>query len=224
MNVEKPTFKQELSGIYSLTYIDNYDLCMSLVRLQEFYESPAFKGRYFTFEEYMDYWSRDFGHGVFDYPVVWGGFNIPGNIVLKWFQWFGCNMRPRELELFEVILMNIPLYDFKKSYFIFVAKDSKDLEGTLRHEIAHGMYSLVDEYKTACDKLLKNVAKKPYDIAVKQLIKMGYDDEMIMDELQAYWSTTEELSIHKSLKVRSTFKTNYEIWREKLNVETCDIT
>lgn len=56
--------------IYCLEFDTQYNLCMSMVRIQEFYESPEFAGKYFTLEEYIDYWSKNFGDGAFTYPKV----------------------------------------------------------------------------------------------------------------------------------------------------------
>jgi len=208
VNINKPNFKEECANIYSLTYEDNYDLCMSLVRLQEFYESPKFKGLYFTLEEYIDYWSRDFGNGAFTYPVSWSGFNIPGRIIKNWIALFGQGMRQRELELITILLENVSLSSFEQSYFIFVAKDNKHLDFTIQHEIAHGMYSIDKEYRKDVNNLLSKVAISTRDNSGKHLLKMGYEYGFIDDELQAYWST--ESTHKKSLSMKIPFKKNYD--------------
>ena len=80
------TLRQIVPNVYLMTYDTRYDLCMSFVRVQEFYESPEFKGRYFTLEEFIDWWSIKMSHihGAFDYPARWGGFNVPGEVMLDW--------------------------------------------------------------------------------------------------------------------------------------------
>ena len=61
--MKNPTIRKVIPNVYCVTYDTQYDLCMSFVRIQEFYESPKFKGQYFTLEEYMDYWAEEFGSG-----------------------------------------------------------------------------------------------------------------------------------------------------------------
>ena len=79
---------------------------MSFVRMQEFYESPKFKGKYFTLEQYMDYWSKEFGKGSFTYPSVWDGFNIPGKVLSDWWDRFDNDRRYKEKVEFDDIEFN----------------------------------------------------------------------------------------------------------------------
>ena len=76
----------ESPSIFVLTFDSQYDLCMSFLRIQEFYESPVYHGRYFTLEDYMDYWSKEYGQGSFNYLDVWNGFNVPGSVIKKWIE------------------------------------------------------------------------------------------------------------------------------------------
>ena len=43
-----------LPNVYVLNFDTQYELCMSFVRMQEFYESPKFRGKTFELEEFID--------------------------------------------------------------------------------------------------------------------------------------------------------------------------
>tara|TARA_R110000824_G_scaffold8450_4_gene38492 strand:+ start:81 stop:758 length:678 start_codon:yes stop_codon:yes gene_type:complete len=212
MNTDKPVFKKELPNIYSLRYSNQYDLCMSLVRVQEYYESPEYKGKYFQLEEFMDYWAREHGEGCFNYPITWNGFNFPGYILNLWWKEFAkySDIRPREQELLEIFLSNVPFSEWNKSYFIFVNENDEEMEQVLRHEIAHGLYFTNHEYRDKCNFLLKKVSGLSYNRGSKTILEMGYHKDVIDDELQAYWSTSDKLIETKSLRRREAFYKNYE--------------
>jgi hypothetical protein len=91
--------------VYLFTFDSQYDLCMSFVRMQEFYESDSnkFRGKYFTLEKYMDYWSKKFGNGVFTYTKDWNGFNLPGKKLVEWLDVFERDQREREIILCDKI-------------------------------------------------------------------------------------------------------------------------
>lgn len=60
---------------------DKYDLAMTFLRAQEWYESPKFHHKLFTLEEYMRWYSKAYGKGAFTYPKDWSGFNVPSAAV-----------------------------------------------------------------------------------------------------------------------------------------------
>ena len=217
--------------MYLLTFDTQYELCMSFVRMQEFYESPSnkFRGKYFTLEEYIDYWSLKFGKGSFTYPSVWSGFNIPGKVLLEWLRKFIGNFsdeRGRETAVFKEIgkLMDkefgdrnpMPkcLSNFDKIYVIAVHDQDDEVDSTkdiIAHETAHALYSLYPEYKDECDKLLKDMPKKEIKADSKALLGMGYCKELLKDELQAYYSWKND-----TINVRSEFVNNFRAFKKGL--------
>jgi hypothetical protein len=206
-----------LPHIYLLTYPTRYELCMSFVRIGEFYESPKFKGKYFTLEQYIDYWCKEFGNGSFTYPSTWNGYNLPSDIFKKWLEMFK-DIRPREDTILEKIgglLMKEYgcLKDNEKYYIIAVhEEDGKEsMQHAIEHETAHALYYLYPNYKKICDELIKDIPKKKYENAKKILISMGYCNDVINDELQAYYS-----SANGSFTPLSEFTTNFDIFKKSL--------
>jgi len=204
-----------------LTFKTRYELCMSFVRMQEFYESPSnkFRGKYFTLEEYMDYWSIKYGKGSFTYPSVWGGFNISSEVYYRWKNIFISTFRYREHEL-DYEIYNLIKKDYndsnfygKKFYIIGVYKQEDD--GTIAHETAHALYHLYPQYKKSCKKLLKSVPKKKLNADKKVLLGMGYCSSVLDDELQAYYSADKKNDL-RCIQALPQFFNNLEGFKKSL--------
>ena len=217
-----------LPNIYAITYDSQYDLCMAFVRMQEFYESSSskFRGKYFTLEDYMDYWASEFGNGVFDYTVKWNGFNLPSKVVHKWIDLFGDSrptqpLRDREEEILEVIGelgMQEGCEGWPEKYYVIgvhTEKSEKYRQEAIEHECAHALYYLYPAYKKACNKLISKMDGDRIDKALAKLLKMGYGKNVLKDELQAYFSTEEKISTHKGLGGIKEFAQNFKEYKAK---------
>jgi hypothetical protein len=206
--------KKEAENIYSVVYDTQYELTMSFVRLQEFYESPDLRGKYFTLEEYMDYWAENFGNGSFDYPVRWSGFNIPGKVLSNWIDTFGAQelngFREREKGLIN--RLNRLLKRDKKSLndvYVIGAYKGANCKSVIHHEMAHALYNLNLEYRRNMNKLIESSNIDHIIDAKERLIQMGYCEDVILDEIQAYWSTSDKHYLYP-LDVRSDFREYYK--------------
>lgn len=210
--------KTILPHVYLLIYPTQYDLCMSLVRMQEFYESPKFKGKYFTLEEYIDYWCKEFGNGSFTYPSTWNGFNLPSETLKEWVGTFYFDIRARELAVFKAIeklLIKDGDDGFSKYYVIAVHEESskKEMDQAKEHETAHALYYLYPEYKESCKRLLDKISRRKYIDDRKFLLKTGYCNSVLDDELQSYYSCEEE---YYASPVRPEFVKNFSDFKKKL--------
>ena len=190
----KGEVKEIFPKIFCVTVDDNYDRAMLFCRYQEFYESPTkkFRGKYFSWAEYMrhykDFWKKD----TFTYPIDWSGYNIPSHIVEG-----GIDTFNKETE-YDVIMNDIyyfcenyPLrYNKPRTDWYLIGASSKDLR-TMDHEIAHGLYFTNKNYRLQMLVLLTSIPKKTMDKIDKKLIKMGYvnDRKILDDEAQAFLST-----------------------------------
>jgi hypothetical protein len=71
--------------IHLLTFDNQIDLTSTFLRFQEHYESPFFKGKYFTLDEFKEWYIKTSPNGKksgkFTYYTDWGGFNIPSYIL-----------------------------------------------------------------------------------------------------------------------------------------------
>ena len=181
--------------IYLLVFDTQYHLCMSMLRIQEFYESPKFKGKYFELEEFMEYWCENFGSkGAFDYPCVWRGFNFPGKTLGKWMAL--CDKIRNPYRKCEEEVMNLICDMVIKNkeklndvYIIATYEKNPEIHTTIDHEIAHAFYAFYPEYRKSCSMLLKKADKRKVDSAIEMLLRLGYSKKFLKDEIQAYFST-----------------------------------
>jgi len=207
----KGVVKEVAPRIYCVTVDDDYDRAMLFCRYQEFYESPykKFRGKPFTWMEYMRFYKDAWKKRTFTYPDDWSGYNIPSNIIQRAHHIF-C----KDTE-YDVIMNDIYWYcakdsseknDGKKQDWYLIGASSKDLK-TMDHEIAHGLYFTNKEYKKEITKLINKIRPPHYEKLKKKLIKMGYvdDKKIIDDEIHAFMSTglyngldTKELKIYQN--------------------------
>ncbi len=174
---------EPIEGVAHVHFENQYDVTSTFMRLQEFYESPYdnIKGKEFEVEEYMDTYADDTGN--FTYNTDWSGFNVPGNIVNEFFS------QPWHYYLDKEWKLNQALVPFKRRgepyYVIGTFK-----EETIDHELAHAMYYLKPEYKETMDNLTSQMTSECYVDFEKALKDLGYCNEVIRDEMQAYLATS----------------------------------
>lgn len=191
-------------NILELYFDRQFDLNSSFIRMQEFYESPfdEFRGKYFTLDQYMDRYVEANVNGVFDYFTYWFGFNLPGNAVLAFNETFSDDLRPKEWELLK------PVEDFVQddnpNFYIIGTFDHKDRERTVAHELAHAHYYLDPAYRKSADTLYACISPEIRAKVATRLIDIGYTEEVIPDETQAYFATDNEEGLRKRFHLSET--------------------
>jgi hypothetical protein len=191
----KGVVKEVAPRIYCVTVDDDYDRAMLFCRYQEFYESPykKFRGKPFTWMEYMRHYKLAWKKRTFTYPDDWSGYNIPSNIMQR-----ANHIFCKDTE-YDEIMNDIYFYcaidsqnknDGTRCDWYLIGASSKD-KGTTNHEIAHGLYFTNKSYQIRVKTLLHLIPKKVRDNINKKLIKMGYvnDKKILDDEAQAFLST-----------------------------------
>lgn len=174
---------------------NQYQLTSTFMRMQEFYESsiPSIRNKFFTLETFMDEYANEFGN--FTYCKDWAGFNVPGNIVVKFFKLFSDDLLEKEAEFYNQIIENV---DIKKKFYIIGANADDD---TLKHELCHAMYYIDSTYRNKVNKILKTTfTKKVRDSMYAWLKKSGYTKQVYVDEMNAYLSTSSMVGLAKRLK------------------------
>ncbi len=222
MNIKHPLVKGKVKEvkpfIYCVEIDDDYDRAMLFCRYQEFYESPykKFRGKSFTWMEYMRFYKTSWKKRTFTYPDDWSGYNIPSNILGK-----GVDAFYKETE-YDNVMKDIYFYcginsqnknnGTSRNWYL-IGASSKD-KGTMNHEIAHGLYFTNKEYKKNVTDLIEKIKPIHYEKLKKKLVKMGYvdDKKIIDDEIQAFMSTglyngmdTKELEVYEK-----EFKKNFK--------------
>jgi hypothetical protein len=191
----KGVVKEIKPKIYCVLIDDDYDRAMLFCRYQEYYESPhkKFRGKYFTWMEYMRHYKDFWKKRIFTYPEDWSGYNIPSNILQQSHHMF-CEETEYDIIMNDIYWFCVgdtqEKYDGERVDWYLIGASSKDLK-TMDHEIAHGLYFTNDDYRKSVKKLIKDIKPTHYEKLKKKLVKMGYvnDKKIIDDEIQAFMST-----------------------------------
>lgn len=205
MKIEKTEVAEK---IFSLKFETQYEVASTFMRLQEFYESPhkQLRNQYFTLEKCMDIYAKSVGN--FRYTIDWCGFNVPGNVVCKFFRLFG--VENNDLLKKEDNLYNLMEDEIKSNQSFYLIGHSEKFNDkltkekmfeTLAHEVAHGKYYLNKQYKKKMSNLLKIMCPKLKFKMTEKLLKMGYTRSVINDEIQAYLATSEADYLKDNFKI-----------------------
>ena len=162
--------------IYLIESQNRQVLAATFMRFQEYYESPEFKGRVFSVEDFAHWYARKFGS--FSYSRDWYGFNIPGTVLAPFKNGDFNPLTPHEQKL----------VDFcgsvdGNSYIIGVTPSAEYFKETVRHEFIHGAFYTSPEYRNEIIGCVRDFNIKP---VYKGLAKMGYCDDVLIDETNAY--------------------------------------
>ena len=153
-----------------------YDMNMTFIRMQEFYECPSnkIKGKVFTLEEYMDWYAGKYGD--FDYLDTVVGMNLRKKVIEKFTELFE-DLRSREMWALE----QIESFDLDQ-YCVIATRDKENLN----HEIRHAFYATHPKYRREVNRIVSKFQLKK----VKEWLKeMGYHKQCWNDEINAYLVT-----------------------------------
>jgi hypothetical protein len=183
--------------IFFFEFKDYYTLGMHFVRYQEFYESTSdkFRGKSFKLLDYMRWYQKEYGNGVFSYPKDWYGYNFPGNIIKQVNDLGIMDRNDYDDSMLEAY--NKCLEKYSDFYIIGAIKDD---DVTLKHELAHGLFYLSKPYKEEMISLINKIPSKIYNNICQKFIENGYNESVHMDETQAFLSIEYDSINIKGLK------------------------
>lgn len=183
---------------------NQYQLTSAFVRLQEYYESPFVEicEKYFTLEKFMDIYASN-NKNVFSYYEDWAGFNIPGNVVNNFKNIFN-DLSEKEKFLLK-FTKKFEEVDYDKYYVIGTYSD-KDIN----HEIAHAFYySSQEDYKSEMDEITNMLPNEILSLIKNELLKTGYNEKVILDEIQAYLATSTYIYLKKEFGLNKNIIENF---------------
>lgn len=164
------------NGIYHLSFPNRFLMNSCFLRLQEHFESPKYRGKLFSHDEFRAWYRTTREHKEFSYYTDWSGFNIPGYVLTSFLNGRFDPLHPGEQAVIETFRgIKGPLY--------IIGTLASDVTYTLRHELAHALYHTDTEYRAAVDRLLDGVNCTPLNRLLKSL---GYHSAQWRDEAHAY--------------------------------------
>lgn len=172
-----------IGKIHLLTFDNRQELARTFLRFQEHYESPGFKGRVFTLDEFKQWYVKHSPKGKkagkFTYYSDWSGFNIPSPVLKRFYAGEFDPLSYKERRLLEIFA------DVKGEFYIIgVHRKAKDLHALVKHEMAHGLFATNMTYRR---KVLATL--KRFDLTgLKNNLrsKSGYHEDVLDDECHAY--------------------------------------
>ena len=190
-------------NVLHIKFKNQKELTLTMCRPQEFYEckSKKLRGNRFTFEDFLDY-NMD-TDGNISYYNFWSGFNIPGDKLNDFFRTFS-DLSKREQKLFDIVKN----YMIKKIPYYVIGTVETD-KVTVIHELAHAAYYIDDVYKQEVNVLVKHMDSNIKRELTSKLTDMGYAKKVIVDEINAYMSTSS----------RHYFKSNMDITLSNSDLE-----
>ncbi|MEK6853175.1 MAG: ABC transporter ATP-binding protein [Nanoarchaeota archaeon] len=191
-----------ISGVYHLNFPTQQVLASTFLRFQEHYESPQFRDKIFSLDEFRKWYIANSENGKktgkFTYYEDWTGFNIPSYVLAPFYQGLFDPLSEPEKSFLKIFA------DKKEAKFYVIGTfgDCRAAESALEHEIAHGLFYIDEGYKLKVLRIL--AAVKPEDKARIRTHFMdggGYDEKVIEDEMHAHLATEPEYFTGRSLMI-----------------------
>ncbi len=160
-------------------------LAYAFVRIQEHFESPQFKGRSFTLEEFIAWYTANSPNGQktgkFTYATDWDAFNLPARAFRPFQSGEFDPLSQREQSLLKILKAWVD----DGVYVIATWKNGS--EHDLRHEVAHGLFNTDRNYKRAVLRALAHLSKEQR-AGLQNFLgsTAGYHKETYLDEMHAY--------------------------------------
>jgi hypothetical protein len=174
--------------IFLMEFKNHYDLGMTFLRYQEYYESRSskFRGKNFTIIDFMEWYAKEYGAGIFTYPLDWSGYNIPSHII--------SSVRPTIEDNNKYDEEMYKIYDkcqkeVGDDFYLIGAQDDKQNDIVIKHELAHGFFYTNAEYRKKMTALVGKLTPSFRNKMKAELKEIGYTPKVYIDEMQAYLST-----------------------------------
>lgn len=164
---------QIIGSVYHVQFPSQEELASTMLRFQEYYESPKFKGLFFTREEFEAWYTEK--TGAWTYLTDWDGFNIPSSVFEPFVHGKFHPLSDQEWKLIDTIAhLSQPFY--------LIATSEESHPSTMRHEIAHGLYATNTDYRAEVYMLLEGCQLAP----IHRMLRKGYHPASWLDECHAY--------------------------------------
>lgn len=164
-------------SVYVVSADSHEELAMTFLRFQEYYESPRFKGEYFSLDQFKSWYAEEYGS--FSYAEDWSGFNVPSSVLKPFVDGsFG------ELSDLEKKLL-AELGSANGDFYVIGSNEIND--STFLHEMRHAYFYTNKQYAEEVKVLLLSELDSLSGILIK-LVEMGYHQDVLLDEAHAYLS------------------------------------
>jgi len=176
--------------IFALVIKDDRLRARVFMRYQEFYESDSetFRGKGFRWYDYVKHYKKKTKKDYFSYHEDWAGYNIPCNSIES------CMSVIPDLNFYVLIMFSVvdTIRDKVGSdnfYLIGIDQSNGEDPSLIFHEVAHGLWFSSPIYKNKQMKNIDRLNQRTKNDISQKITGMGYGENVIDDEIQAYLST-----------------------------------
>ena len=190
------------------------------MRYQEFYESDSdsFRGKGFKWQDYTKFYKEKTKNDIFTYHEDWAGYNVPCTSIES------CIAKIPDMNFYDLIMFSV--VDTIKSkvggdnyYLIGIDQSTGDDPSLIFHEVAHGLWFVNPIYKTKQFRNIERMEPRVRNVVAKKITGMGYGENVVDDEIQAYLSTGigDEMTRIKDIKqAQLPFKETFDSYSGKI--------
>lgn len=190
---------EQIRNLIHLNFDSQQNMNLSFLRPTEYNENYHFKGRVFSLQDYID-WEISI-QNKFDYLSRIQGINMPATVLTLFYNGTFNPTSVMENRLLETVK------PFKSRINdIYLIGTFGRRTRVHRHEEAHGLYYIDQEYKESADKIVSSMKLKDRRKLEKMLEKEYYDSSVWQDEIQAYLVEEEYPSIPQTKPLVRLFK------------------
>jgi len=165
-------------NIYLVEAPSQYVLASTFLRFQEHYESPRFRGKIFSLEEFRRWYVSNVGE--FSYYTDWNGFNIPSRVLMPFRESRFDPLSQKEKRLLKVT------EKIKEPFYLIGAVVSTNLS-TIKHEFVHGLFYTDPIYRRKVLRCLRDLDLRHFEEVL--VGTSGYNPSFCNDEINAYATT-----------------------------------
>jgi hypothetical protein len=165
------------SQILHLQFPSRKAMGRTLMRYEETYESPEFRGRAFCREEFRNWYRAQYGS--FTYFTDWDGFNIPDHVFRRF---LAGDFDPLTAEE-KRVLRAVKAHNASRYYVIATHRATH--RSTLKHELAHALYYLYPGYRLRVGLAVLGLGLSLFNV-FRFLRRNRYGATVYLDEAHAY--------------------------------------
>jgi len=180
-------FRRLFKNAYLAEFKSQRAMTSTFLTFQEYYESPNtdFRNKKFDKFVFKKWYKKKYKS---DYCSDWWGFNAPDYVFLPFI--LG---QMGKLDYYEQKLVKA-VTNLQPKYYIMGALEG-DSE-TIKHESAHGLFYMDSFYK---QNVIGTIWQYDTKAIQEHLKEIGYEDEVMLDEIQAYVIADENYLTEKGL-------------------------
>jgi hypothetical protein len=176
--------------IFALVIKDDKLRARVFMRYQEFYESDSdsFRGKGFKWQDYTKFYKEKTKKDYFSYHEDWAGYNIPCNSIES------CIAKIPDINFYDLIMFSVvdtirSIVGSDNYYLIGIDQSDGEDPSLIFHEVAHGLWFSSPVYKRKQFNNIERMNQSVRDMVAKKITGMGYGENVVDDEIQAYLST-----------------------------------